>query len=385
MDPLFAGLSAVSRSGSAASNAVSVSGLIDLYINDPGRNRSRKTLDGYAVIFRALKELLGESTLARDVTRDDCRRVRDTLMSLPPNATKRFKGLTLVKAAERARRDGLPAISPRAATSYLQNLSALFRWAVQEGHVDRNPAEALRVADNSRPGKKSGKRPFDDDQLKSIFSAPLYTGCQNDGAGYATHGTQRPRRGRFWVPLLSLFHGLRLNEACQLLASDVTERDGVPVIIVRETDDRGDETGKRVKSAAGVRIVPVHPEIASLGFLAFVAKHKASGEARLFPDLPVGTNGYASDPFSKWFSRFLDKAGAAKPGTSFHSFRHRFRDAMREADVPLQRARALGGWSDGSSADALYGEGLRPSTLAVEIAKVEFPALSLSHLRLTER
>lgn len=380
-DPLFAGLGPSTPLQAVAGKGLVLEKLIEKYLDDPGRARSTKTVTGYAVIFRALKELLGANKPVGDVTREDCRRVRDMLMKLPANATKRFPKLSLEKAAEKAEREGLPPISPGTATSYLQNLSALFRWAVQEGFCAVNPAEALKVADPSRKGKKSGKRPFAVEQLKAIFSAPLYTGCQDDANGYGIPGEAKPRRGRFWVPLLSLFHGLRLNEAAQLHTSDVKELDGVPCILVRETGDDGEDSDKRVKTEAGERFVPVHPEVIALGFLDFVADARKRKATRLFPDLPIGANGYASDPFSKWFGRFLEKAGAARPGTSFHSFRHSYRDALREAGVSLQAARALGGWADTGGADALYGEGLRPSTLRKEIEKVAFPGLDLSHLR----
>jgi integrase len=166
---------------------------------------------------------------------------------------------------------------------------------------------------------------------------------------------------------------MRLNEACQLAVDDVATKDGVDVILVRADGD-----GKRVKSEAGERLIPVHPELKRLGFLGHVEDMRAAGEARLFPDLPMGRNGYYSDPFQKWFGRFLDKAGAKAPKTSFHSFRHCFRDALREADVPRDAVLALGGWTAGGT-EEIYGGGLKASTLAREIAKVRYD-LDLGHL-----
>ena len=40
---------------------------------------------------------------------------------------------------------------------------------------------------------------------------------------------------------------------------------------------------------------------------------------------------------------------------------------------------AMGGWKSGGT-EELYGGGLRPSTLAREIAKVRYEGLDLSHL-----
>lgn len=78
-------------------------------------------------------------------------------------------------------------------------------------------------------------------------------------------------------PIVALFSSVRLTEICQLAVDDFVVDDGVPIILIRGDDD--DET-KRVKTEAGVRFVPVHPE------------------------LPAGSTGYRSDPFSKYFTRF---------------------------------------------------------------------------------
>ena len=51
--------------------------------------------------------------------------------------------------------------------------------------------------------------------------------------------------------------------------------------------------------------------------------------------------GRFSDPFQKWFGRFLAKAGATAPRTSYHSFR----DALREAQASDEIVDALLGWT----------------------------------------
>ncbi len=150
--------------------------------------------------------------------------------------------------------------------------------------------------------------------------------------------------------------------------------DGVTVIHIRLEGE-----GKKLKSDAARRSVPVHPEVGRIGFEGYVEAMRRRGEARLFPELEQDKRGYYSDAYQKWFSRFLDRCGAKAPRTSFHSFRHCWADAMREAGVPRDRMRLMGGWA-GSGVDANYGSGLRPSTLAEEIAKVRYPGLDLSHL-----
>lgn len=136
-----------------------------------------------------------------------------------------------------------------------------------------------------------------------------------------------------------------------------------------------------MKTEAGHRFVPVHPQVLEIGFLRFVERARGRGvSARLFPELEAsGSTGYISDPFSKWFARFLEKVGIRERRKTFHSFRHTYRDALREADISVERVRALGGWSTGNTEDR-YGSGLRPSTLARDMAQVAFDGLNLNHL-----
>jgi hypothetical protein len=61
----------------------------------------------------------------------------------------------------------------------------------------------------------------------------------------------------------------------------------------------GDEAdAKRVKTEAGERFVPVHPELERLGSLRHWQAMQRAGCSRLFPDLRPGASGYYSEPFS---------------------------------------------------------------------------------------
>jgi integrase len=373
VDPLFNKVPA-----DTPADGITLEHLIKQYQNDRGKHWTQKTRDGYALIFRALEELLGKHKGVKRITRDDCRRVRDILVDLAPNYTKlpATRGKPMEEAARISRDLALPRRRPESVNSYLNNLAALFNYALEEEYIDRHPAKKLQVPVTIK--KKDRRQPFDTDQLKAIFNAPLYTGCIDDENGYAKAGPNVIRRGRFWVPLLSLWTGMRLNECCQLLVDDVRYVDNVPVVIISEDSEDGVDD-KRVKTEAGERYVPVHPELERIGFIKHWQQQKRRGERRLFPDLPASKNGYYSDPFQKWFGRFLANAGAKKPRTSFHSFRHTYRDALREADISAERVKALGGWANTETQED-YGKGLRPATLYHEIKKVKFQGLSLVHL-----
>ena len=173
-----------------------------------------------------------------------------------------------------------------------------------------------------------------------------------------------------------------MNEICQLEVGDILRIDGVTCFKVAEGWDEAGQQ-KRVKTAASERLVPVHHELIRFGFLAFVEGQRLRGDASLFPELPLGHLGYRSTAFSKWFSRFLASAEAAAPLTCFHSFRHNFRDGLREAKVDRERSLILGGWTTDGKSSAVadnYGNGYPVKVLAEALNSVRFPMLDLDHL-----
>lgn len=182
------------------------------------------------------------------------------------------------------------------------------------------------------------------------------------------------------MPLFSLFGGLRLNEACQLLVEDVREDCGV--LCFHITADGSD---KSLKTVASSRVVPVHPMLLDFGLIDDLPSARSSGQLRLFSEIKLDCFGMHSGGFSRWFARYLVTCGAAEPRTCFHSFRHSFRDGLRNGGVPREVALALGGWTNPSGVAAVgddYGSGFDPRVLFKEIEKLRFPDLNLSHLRL---
>jgi integrase len=327
--------------------------------------------------------IFGAETPSTALNRAACREFMETLQWLPKNASKVFPHLTLREAAEKARAEQKQnCISASNVNTYLNKFAVVLNWAVEEEILTKNPLRGLRVAD---PVSRRDKRlPFSDEQLEAIFSAPLYVGCQDDAAGYARPGASKPRGSRFWIPLVGLFTGMRLNEICQLDTADIREIEGVPCIVVTEESLTG-STDKSLKTVTSERIVPVHPFLQANGFVEFARQKHAAGESKLFNDIAPGRDGFRSTAFSKWFILFLNKAKAVREKTSFHSFRHRFRDALREAGVSREIAMALGGWGNGTKVgfdvSDNYGRGYTPEALREQLAKVSYVNIkALTHL-----
>jgi integrase len=356
----------------------------DTYMTDPTRDWSPRTRMAYETTRRQALSLLGGDTPIRSITRAHCREMIELLRWLPRNSSKIYPKLSPVEIAAKSRKMGrTDLISPANINTYLNKLCGVFNWAMKEQFIDRNPAVGLKVPD---PILRREKRlPFAMTQLQAIFAAPLYVGCQDDGHGYARPGDQRPKTARFWIPLIGLFCGLRLNEICQLDVADIKVVEDVPCFWVTASTE-ADETDKRLKTSSSERLVPIHPYLLELSFMTFVGDRRASRNTKLFGEIEVGCLGYRSSTFSQWFRRFVKKAGADSPKTCFHSLRHNFRDAMREARLDRDIALALGGWSraggSGGSASVsdAYGSGYRVGTLLEAIGQVAYPDIDLSHL-----
>jgi integrase len=370
---------------------VTLAELIEEFKADPNRKDMRKKVElDYTLLFRVMDEVIGHDRRLRDVDRDDCKRVRDLLIRLPTNSTKLYRGLTFAQAAEKAEKDGRNTLSPTTVNSYVHKMSALFNYGVVEERIDKNPARKLGLEGHEH--SEEDRNPFSPAQLEKIFSAPIYTGCQDDGRNWAKVGALRPKGTKFWVPLIGIYQGMRLNEICQLRLEDIKREGGIDFFDIRP-DSMGDkkgqakqeDRGQRTKTASSRRRVPVHPRLIELGFLDFV-QGLCEGNERLFPDLKKDVRGYYSDGFQKWFSRLLDKQKAKEAKTSFHSFRHNWANAMRLAGVPQERRRLIGGWKR-TATDEKYGSDLPLAEIYNELSKVKYTDIAaigaLWHVPLT--
>src|SRR5262249_17781550 len=120
---------------------------------------------------------------------------------------------------ERKRRD-LPVMAWATQDHYLRLLKKLFGLARSRWSISDDPTLNIVPVGQKSPSKED-RHPFTAQQLQIIFSAPLYTACKNDADGYNIPGPRIVRSTRFWIPLLALYTGMRLNEICQLDVADV--------------------------------------------------------------------------------------------------------------------------------------------------------------------
>jgi integrase len=257
----------------------------------------------------------------------------------------------------------------------------VLNWSRKNGLIPdevswSDPVSGMRLTE-----PRSNRQPWEPEELKLLFGSPVYL------------RGERPLGGKgeaaFWLPLLALFSGARLNELAPMCADDVKldAASGVRFTTIIEDE----EEGRSVKTESSVRAIPIHSELVRIGFLEFVEHVRKSGgqSAQLFPKLTPGPKGGFGEAFSKWFGRYKRKLGITNPNSVFHSFRHGFKDALRAASVNEDINDALTGHSGGNSVARGYGwkEMVRRfgfPTLSEAMEKVRYPALDLSAIRWTE-
>lgn len=348
-------------------HSITLDKLIERFDKCPRRQHLRQaTRAEYPLIYRALREHIGGHTPILAINREAILQVAATLRRVPSRATLKAPKTPLRELAADAQLYGLPSPPRKTYNKKVQQISALFTYAVAEQLLPSNPATKLSLPELPSTGEEKG---FTIHQLNTIFAGDFFTQfLVQPGAQFVPNHQLRPCY--FWSPLIALYQGFRSGEILQLRTANIRERNGVMAIKVEGN----------VKNEQTIRWVPLHPKLQELGFLRYVENVKQEGHDRLFPDAKLASDGKYSTWFQKPWAKYLKRIGV-KQGRSecFHSFRHTWVGELRRIDVPEEIRRRLGGWKI-HGAEANYGSENLPRLLTY-LKKVEYPDLDLVPLR----
>jgi len=203
----------------------------------------------------------------------------DMLSRLPPRWPDevRRKGIS---AKDLAKLNHPVTLSPKTFEySYMASIRPFLAEAKRlfgdNGFPRHLTVDGIRYKGNQKDGVRK-QRAFSKVELKRLF----------EGAEYAAFAADPKLAAQYWLPLIGLYTGARVNEICQLNPQcDVREDEGIWFFDFNEDSISDERVTKSVKTEGSRRKTPVHSKLIDLGFLEYVNRVKKQGSHILFPPL----------------------------------------------------------------------------------------------------
>lgn len=334
---------------------------IELYLDEMSRGghwRNQTAIDAKGD-FEQFKQILGDMPVA-DLCHEALNKLRDTLLKLPANINKlpATRGKTVAEILAL----GLLPQSPLTVKKKWDRVSAFLAWLEGKGLVEKNYAKGKKPKAKAQSYEK-----FTSEDLRRIFESEEYQ------SGFAAPF-------QYWLPLLGLYTGARLEELSQLHLADIrqdAETQIWTIDITEEVDEKsGADTEKKLKTASSARKCPVHSKLIAAGLLRYVEALKTRGHDRLFPELRPDKLGKVSGRASEWFTEYRRSKGVGeltgKSRKNFHSFRHTMNAALQRAEVPQEFREALCGHAPKAINVRVYGGGHPIEHLHRAIEKLDY-------------
>jgi integrase len=239
-------------------------------------------------------------------------------------------------------------LSNKTINEYLTVASSVIDWGKRQGYISyENYFAGMKL--KSSGVARDAVHPFTDAELQRIFDYP--------------EKILHPYR--YWIPIIALYSGMRMEEIAHLYVHDVKQEGEVWLVSV--DNDRPD---KNIKNDNSKRTVPIHSELLRLGLLEFVEQQRTAGEERLFPEL-ITIGGRYGKTVSSWFSERKKKLGFGRT-KNFHSFRHTFTNALKQNGVVEGITAELIGHATEGISYSRYAERYSLDSLATTVNSVSF-------------
>ena len=139
-------------------------------------------------------------------------------MKLPANHSKQkhLQGLGLREILKIT--SAQPRLHPKTAGKYMDNLRAFLGWCVGEEYLKSLPGKGIKLPTKSKV--ESDRQPSRLSSSPQYSRPPQYSGHRSQ-TQRSSPGKLVVKDGKFWVPLIALYSGMRLGEILQLRACDV--------------------------------------------------------------------------------------------------------------------------------------------------------------------
>jgi len=379
VDPLTAAIRPRNRLSLKQGKGIRVSEASEAYI--ASRNRERRgawtgqTRGQVRTTFRLFKEFTRDASLD-SIIRNDIASFLSALSRLDPNYGRHNSGkvLTLNELLKNHPAQDGGGISNRTLNRHIGVIVGMFDWAIKAGKLEGpNPAKGHHQSEAAHETDSEGaRRSFTTEELKKLLNGPLFAISLAERMEPKLHTVETTLA---WLIPIALYSGMRLDEICGLRSDDVMGDEGVPYFDLRSHE------GRRLKTAAARRRIPVHSGLLRIGFGAYLAHTRKQGHEYLFPALkPGGPDGKRSWYVSKRFTTYRRSVGVGATGTVFHCFRKNAATALERARVPENEAVQVLGHKKMTMSYGLYSGGLDLAGLARVVEAITYPGLDLSRL-----
>lgn len=348
-----------------------------------------KRVKDYRVAARCFVEWFGRDLDLSEITPELAASYKTDLTYYPANGVKRpqYRDLSFKDRIGKARDEGEEDVLDAGTinTKYLAPLRRIYEYHIKNGlkaKLPTNPFDGIAAEKRRKADLSTKRREFNASEVAALFELPLFVGSKAlSQKGLYQVGDKRVSDYRYWVPLIALFTGARLNEICALAVSDFGEEEGIPYLVIREGGE-----GQSLKSKAALRRVPLHEQLIKLGLPEFVEHLRVLGRARLFEELVPNADGYVSSDASKFLNRLVDRV--EKPGVMdvgklvFYCTRHTVVGQLRSNDVREDVSMEIVG-HELDSVHSGYGS-VKLSALKEAVDRISYPWVDWKRVRLPD-
>jgi integrase len=230
--------------------------------------------------------------------------------------------------------------SIKSVNKHVARIGSLLKYCHELGMVPNNPATGMQLSEKQRADEeRSAYSPAD---IKNIIV-------------HLPVDTNTPER--YWIPLIGLYSGLRLNEICQLHVEDLITIEDCWCFNINDTGE------KRLKNPASSRVIPVHIKLIELGLIRYTEALNEANQPRLWMNLThIHMHGYTNS-IGKWYQRYNREYVSDDPKKVFHSMRHTVADILKQRGVSESIIAEILGHAHKSITSGRYGKRYQPRVL----------------------
>ena len=316
-----------------------------------------------------LIEIIGDKSIGQ-VSMKDSRKFKNIISRLPKHRsqTKRYRDLTINQILKL---DGVKGQETKNINKLIYRVRIFFKWLKNNyrEYVSENYFEGITV------DSRKVDRPrdcFTNDELKKIFDTTYFLN------NTVRHERNKIKLPKYYVPLLCLFTGTRLDEMCQLRLEDVYKDGKYDVIKIRVSQNT------KLKNIQSERIIPIHSTLKKLGFIEYCNYLRRMKKDRVFWELNKDRDGYGRN-IGRFFGKYLKMMGIWEfQNKVFHSLRHTFITNLLQNGVREEVVNGLDGHKQKTMSTTVYFKGGFPSNVLYEegISKLNFEGINFGKLKI---